>query len=102
MSNITRLSFCCDLNYITSIFAREFTAIAPRQEAHGEIVQHHGFSTQQWHYVASKAMEIAINQYDDHHMILGVMNQSQLLFYIKQSTPDTDLKDCCFSTVDIM
>ena len=44
----------------------------PREAAHTELVRNHGYSQDGWAQIANKALEVALNSYEDHQLSLGI------------------------------
>ena len=72
------MSHPCEFNLINvgeceSVSSVLFAGTCPRKEAHEEVVRNHGFWPDQWYQCGRKAMEIALEQFEEHHMLLGLV-----------------------------
>ena len=64
---------CWQVGECNSVSSVLFAGACPRNEAHNEVCGNHGFWPDQWYQCGTRAMEVALDRWEEHQMLLGLV-----------------------------
>ena len=64
---------CWQVGGCNSVSSVLFAGTCPRNEAHEEVCGNHGFWPDKWYQCGRRAMEVALDRFEEHQMLLGLV-----------------------------